>query len=292
MRTTLIVLAALVAACDAGDGEAAGAEGVAGSDECLSWLDGRGTDTAARPGELRRLSASLACFDGTFASGKGEAAGTDALETWAAEASDERKLLVLRSHGGEAERALKIAERLQAGGVRVLATEVCASSCANYPYAGLPDRHVTDGTLVLFHGGFSNVGRAMVEAGLDDLYEEHGEVIGDVEADRARVLSSYDGARVRQDALLARAGVDAAIVHGVDGTDVATLPAGLCGGDAALPRDFLYFAPQQASALGVAPVSGFPLTDPEAVNAAIATRTGRTDRFVACQAPEGFSRAG
>ncbi|WP_031555672.1 hypothetical protein [Parvularcula oceani] len=287
MRTMMLAMVAFVFAACSVDGRQPGpVEAVVGEGACLTWFTERGAEAAGRPGALRRLSSDHACFDGTFASGEEGAEGTAALAAWATEVrTDDRKLLVLRSHGGDANRALAIAEALQAQDATVLASEICASSCANYLYAGLPDRHVTDGTLILFHGGFSDQTRTRVAAELDALYAQHGELFDDVEADRARVLGDYDDARTRQDALLTRAEASLAVIHGVDAMDKEALPASRCGGDSTLPRDFLYFGARQAEALGIAPLTGTPLTDPEAVNAAIAARTDMADRFVACHAP-------
>ena len=263
-----------------------GAEGreehVFSQSACFDWFEDRAPAEAAEPGKFFSPDRLLGCFNGTIESDDPAAAGTQALADWAGTASGGGKVLVIRSHGGDAEVAIAIAENLQAQVVTVIAHELCASSCANYIFAGVEDRRVTSNTLVLFHGGFSDQSRSRIEESLERLYAQAGDLIENVEVDRQRVLASFDTNRARQDALLRRAGVDTAIIHSVDANDASTLPAELCGGVSNLPRNFVYFSEDDAAKLGLHLSGGSILTDPSAVNRRIAD-LGRA--FVACRLP-------
>lgn len=258
------------------------------TDACLEWFAGNGMAAAGRPGVFALASNRTACFDGTIEKNAADGApGTDALIGWATSARRiEGDLLVMRSHGGDAARSIEITEALQANGVQVVVSEVCASACANYFYAAVPDRHVIDGTIILFHGGPSAVTRAELSALLDEAIEQRStmsEALGKV---RTATLRSFDDLIARSDALLERAGASTAIVHNVDALDLDALPARACGGDHGLPREFTYFGPEHAIVLGIAPVSGRPLTDPSLVNAEMVRRKKEGKRVAACLAPE------
>lgn len=251
--------------------------------QCAPWFAEHGARGGAGPGRLLVFSPALACFDGTIER-DGANEGTEALAAWAAiPATGEEKLLVIRSHGGDAAVAITIAEELQSHNARVFVSELCASSCANYFYAGLPQRYVGDGALVLFHGGLSDGSRERISRGLDELYAEAGDRIDDPKADRARLLAAFDSTRERQDRLLRRAGADPALIHGVDAANAADLPAESCGGDTDLPRNFVYFDFAEQKRLGIAPLGGTIETRTVEVNERIAELTDAGRSFVACR---------
>lgn len=253
------------------------------AERCASWFAEHGERGGAQPGRILILSPALACFDGTIE--RDEASDdTIALADWAGiPAGSARKILVIRSHGGDAAIAIGIAEELQAQNAQMFVMDVCASSCANYLYAGIAERYVGDGALVLFHGGFSDASRERISRQLDEMYSNVGDRIADPEQDRARVLAELDSARERQDRLLRRAGADPAVIHRVDTADTADLPPDDCGGDTELPRNFVYFAIEEQKRLGIAPEGGTIETRGAKVNARIAELTDGDRSFVACR---------
>jgi hypothetical protein len=253
---------------------------------CLDWLTDRGAGSGGEAGAFLRLSGSLGCFDGKIPPGQ-EAGGTQELAAWAREPAlpGEGKLLAIRSRGGEAGWALGIAEDLQEQGAALLAVDVCASSCANYFYAGLADRHVTDGMLLIFHGGFSEESKAMMEAELDAFGAENPQIAKFIQKDKASILADMDQKKQRQDALLRRADADPAVIHGVDALDLTTIQPEDCGGDASVERAFVFFGDADMRALGTAPRSGRPAADAFRINEKVARLTKEDDHFVVCRAP-------
>lgn len=249
---------------------------------CRAWIDQRSWRAHEEAPETRVLSDRTACYDGMI-----ERGSLDALHEWIGRterADGESPTLVIRSGGGDAEVALGLAEKLQNRNARVFISEICASSCANFLYAGIRLRHVFDGALILFHGGYSGKSRASVMKELEDfLAGPHGVLVEDHDANRNAARHAFDAAAVRQDALFRRIGVDPAIVHGVDAIDFAEIDDRRCGGTSTLPRRFVYFDMAQMERLGIAPVTGLPETRPTHVNAAIAALDAS---FVACSAPE------
>jgi hypothetical protein len=253
---------------------------------CRDWIHGRDWSQRASNPKTRVLSPQVACFDGQVLPGS-----LDALHAWIDAASPAtRPLLVIRSGGGDARLALELAEKLQARNTRVHLVDVCASSCANYFYAGVRDRQVDDGTLVLFHGGFSDSTLAKVMAQVDAfLASPAATEVPDPEATRRQVRRDQRALRDRQDALYARIGVDPRIVHGIGGVTMEMLTPALCGQAEAEP-DFLYFGAAMAARMGIAPASGRVEDVPVAVRASLDALDGK---IVACRVPEdGFPFAG
>jgi hypothetical protein len=259
------------------------------ADPCLDWLTERDAEASGQPAVFLPVSDDTGCFDGKIMPAQ-EGGGTEELEAWASvpPKGPEGKLLVIRSRGGEAGTALGIAEQLQSHDASVLAPGVCASSCANYLYAGIADRHVTGGALILFHGGFADQTRAMLVGELNSLIEENPQIAASISADRDRILRDFDEKRIRQDALLRRAGANPAIIHGIEALDLAGISSQHCGGGSSHSRDFVFFDDEQMLDLGIAPVTGRPAMDSATVNATIANLTTEQDRFVACRAPADF----
>ena len=253
---------------------------------CRAWIHGRSWNERASNPQTRVLSSQVACFDGQSAPGS-----LDALHAWIdAAPADMQPLLVLRSGGGDAELALGLAEKLQARNARVHVVDTCASSCANYFYAGVRDRQVDDGALVLFHGGFSDSTLAEVMAQVDAfLASPAAAQVPDPEATRRQVRHDQQALRVRQDALYARIGVDPRIVHGIGGVTLEALTPALCG-QAVTGPDFLYFGAAIAARMGIAPTRGRVEDVPAAVRARLDALGGK---IVACRVPEdSFAVAG
>jgi len=251
---------------------------------CSAWIQGRPWAEHASDPRTRILSDHAACYDGMI---ERESDSIEELHGWlnGIDAQGEATAtLVVRSGGGDAHIGLDLAEELQAKNVRVYLMGICASSCANFLYAGVRDRHVLDGTLVLFHGGFSVETRTRSMASLDKLLAgPRGALIKDHDEVRRTAREAFDATMARQDALYHNIGVNPAIVHAVDAMDFTGIIDRNCGGASDLPRDFVYFNLAQMERLGVAPVSGQPETNPKRVNERIAT-LGRS--FVACVVPE------
>jgi len=247
---------------------------------CRAWIEERAWSDQEDDPQSLVLSPQAACFDGAIASG---ALGT--LHAWIdAVPEATRPVLVVRSRGGDSETALGLAEKLQARDASVHVVEACASACANYFYAGVRDRHVQDGSLLLFHGGFSGHRRAQALAALEAFLDgPQGAKVAHPETSRQAIRQTLDALQVRQDALYHRIGVEPRIVHGFDGLDVDALDDAHCGGSSPAPRHFLYFDDAQMARLGIAPLSGRTEQDPQRVNAAIAARGAE---FIACLAPE------
>ncbi len=248
---------------------------------CRSWIDSRSWADHETGPKTRILSEVAACFDGTIEEG-----ALDRLHAWidAVPAHGPPPVLVVRSRGGDARLALELAEKLQAKHTEVHATQVCASSCANYFYAGVARRHFAGPTLLLFHGGFSADSRARSLAMFDQLLAgPQGAMIRDPEANRRAIAQSIDSAMERQDNLYRRIGVDRHVVHGVDAVEAERLDAWRCGGGGQRPRNFLFFSAEQMERLGIAPASGAAIDTPETVNAAVARLEAD---FVACLAPD------
>lgn len=246
---------------------------------CREFLDARAFSTEPR---FVAVSKSLGCQDGTI-----EVEDGKALLDWAQQPAEigQQKRLWVRSTGGDAAVALEIAEQLQEKEASVHVVDICASSCANYLYAGLPNRSLADGALVLFHGGFSDQTRARAVTSLDRLLREVGDIIPDHEAERNRVLGQFDRNRRDQDILLNKAGASLAVIYGVEALDKESLSDDLCGG-ASGPRDFIFFDQKQAEELGIAPSLGQMVSDPSRVNAKI--KSLKDSAFVACHAPDSF----
>lgn len=244
---------------------------------CGPWIESRAWSAHAANPKAHLISDGLACYDGTI-----EPDSFDELNNWIDKAKT-HSALVIRSGGGDANVALNLAEKLQAKNARVYVLDICASSCANFIYAGVRERHVQDGALILFHGGFSRETRARAMASLNALLAgPQGTLIKDHESSRRSARQSYDSAWARQDALYRRIGVNPLIVHGVDAIDFRDIDDFNCGGASQLPRNFVYFDRVQMKQLGIAPSTGFPQITPTHVNEAI---EALERQFVACLAP-------
>lgn len=249
---------------------------------CNDWIESRSWESHSTP-ETRILSDRVACYDGTIESGS-----LDELHRWIdlPGVSGRRRVLVVRSRGGDADVALDLAEKLQAADAEVFVVDVCASSCANYFYAGVRRRHAVGSPLILYHGGFSEPSRQRVAEALDKfLSGPDAASVPNHDAVRRGTLLKFDSSMARQDALYSRIGVSADVVHGVDVLDVPSIENERCGGASDLPRNFIYFDRAQMERLNILPISGDPEVVPMMVNDANASVDGT---FIACLAPTNF----
>lgn len=236
-------------------------------DACEVWLTMRGWPPPDDAPVFHTLNDGAGCLDGHLIR-----ANAGELLDWSMRppAEGEVKTLVVRSRGGEADLGIELAGNLQAYDARVWVVHVCASSCANYLYAGLADRRVADRALVIFHGGYSDTVRTGIEDSLDAALDGHDGALSDRDAAIGRAMADFDRNRAEQDALLDGAGVDAAVIHGLDGLDFTTLAAETCAGPQDAPRRFVFFDADQAEAMGLSPRAGRVLDTPDEIAAAIA----------------------
>lgn len=180
---------------------------------------------------------------------------------------------------------LAVAEALQEAKVHVIATQMCASSCANYLFAGVRNRHALGQPAILFHGGYSSQSKALAMANVDALLKGAARnLIANPEQEKAKISLQFDELRRRQAALYARVGVSESVVTGVDSLDLGKLPADVCG-RAGLPRNFVYFGDDQLKSLGLVLRSGKTASSAEMVDRRLReVRAG----FTACRAPAGY----
>ncbi len=62
------------------------------------------------------------------------------------------KVIVANTLGGDAETAIDIADLMLDRNISLIVDGVCGSSCANYLFFAASEKHVTKGSLVLWHG--------------------------------------------------------------------------------------------------------------------------------------------
>jgi len=249
---------------------------------CEEWIRSRPIQPK-HPAELRIVSPTIACFEGEISK-----EAIKPLLEWLAQAAvgRGRPVLVVRSGGGVAAAGIDAMESLQNSDAQVRVVDLCASSCANYFFAGAKRRSVTDGALILFHGGYSQVLRAILIEELEKAEKSdasHAKV--DWSASRASMLEDFDHNQARQDRLYAQIGVNDAIVHKVDRIDGDALPDEDCDLSRTAPRNFLFFTVDQLSSLGIRIARGRPAADPREVNHKL-TLMGA--KFEACVAPRSF----
>ena len=231
------------------------------------------------PSRTQVISAQAACMDGAITE-----ASLQPLQAWIdAVPAQLQPLLVVRSGGGDAKHAIMLAEKLQARKARVHVLDVCASSCANYFFPGVSDRHADDGTLMLFHGGYNQSGLEEVREHFDAfLATPEGGVVTDPTAAWRGLEEDFRQMWARQDALYQRVGVNALIVHGLDAME-AGLDAQACGGRDPDDVEYFYFGAALAQRLGMAPVSGQLADVPAHVQARVQA-LGRAT--VVCKVPD------
>lgn len=251
--------------------------------QCKTWIAGRAWSSQRSSPELKLISPWVACYDGTL-----EAGLQEGLVAWAASEppGSRSKALVIRSRGGDAAVGLAVAEALHKTRTHVYVTQICASSCANYIFAGVADRHVIDKAAILFHGGYSPKTRAhVIEQFETFIRSPGGQAIEDPAENRLQVLRDFDAKWERQRRLYHHAGVKNAVVERVDAIDFRKIEAENCGGDIVTSRNFVFFGSRQLSQLGISIKSGWPATTSADVNG---TLKGLGADFVACMAPTWF----
>ncbi|TRO94293.1 hypothetical protein FKB34_11240 [Glycocaulis profundi] len=245
---------------------------------CLDWIAQREL-RAEHEESFHEVSDSLACYDGTIESDRSEP-----LIVWAERPAldGERKHFVVRSSGGDVATALNVVERLQAHQAVSTIVDFCGSSCANYYYAAIADRRIEDEAVVGFHGGLSDAQMQRARDRFDADMEPYRDQFDDLEGMRRGMEAQLGEDMARQDALLAAAGADGAIIHQLE----AFIPpedGPHCHGPEGAPLDFQHFDPGQAEALGIAPAEGVMLSEGPALKAAL-ERLGLTFRI--CRAPD------
>lgn len=250
---------------------------------CKTWIAGRAWSSQRSSPELKLISPWVACYDGTLETGLEEA-----LVAWAASEppGSRSKALVIRSRGGDAAVGLAVAEALHKTRSHVYVTQICASSCANYIFAGVADRHVIDKAAILFHGGYSPKTRAhVIEQFETFIRSPAGKAIKDPVANRLQVLRDFDAKWERQRKLYLNAGVNDAVVERVDAIDFRRIDAENCNGDTLSSRNFVFFGTNQMRQLGLGLNSGLPAINPADVNRIIRLLGAN---YVACLAPTWF----
>lgn len=226
------------------------------------------------------ISTEAACFDGEISN-----KSVESILKWLSRdrSSHSRPLLAIRSGGGDAAAGIDVVDKLQASDATVHVIDLCASSCANYFFAGVKYRSVSNGALLLFHGGYSAASREAAIAELDKLHQSNRGAALDWDKARSFLIADMDNNMARQDALYAKIGVDSAIVHGFDRIDADALSEANCDPTRAAPRDFLFLTVPQLAALGVHIEHGRPASDPEEVNRKIEHMGAK---FEACGLPQ------
>lgn len=257
--------------------------------KCEKWIRERPYHSKT-PSRMLAISANAACFDGQISR-----ESVKPILMWLSwhRSPKSRPLLAVRSGGGEADAGIDVMDKLQSTNVAVHVVDLCASSCANYFFAGAKLRSVSYGALLLFHGGYSRASRESIIAQMEK-YRKSGTAPSAVNWDETRrtMLADFDRNMARQDALYARIGVNDAIVHGIDGVDLDALDDADCDPGRAVPREGLFFTVSQLAALGIRIDHGRPATEPREVNHVI-VQMGKEIEFCGVPDPifERFRRA-
>jgi hypothetical protein len=180
-------------------------------------------------------------------------------------------------------------DKLQSANAHVYVVDLCASSCANYFFVGVKERTVTDGALLLFHGGYSETTGKRMLAEVEKLRKSGtAPAAVDWEQTRRSVIADVDSTIARQDALYARIGVDRAIVRGFDRFDTGRISEINCDPARNGPREYVFFTVPQLAEMGVRIQMGRPASDPKEVNRKI-TQMGAS--FEACGIPDAMFNA-
>jgi len=247
--------------------------------QCQDWIRAR-LYHSREPARMIIMSPDVACFDGEI-----EKDTVKPLLEWLSEfiSHKMRPVLVVRSGGGDAAAGIDAMDELQSTDAAVHVVDLCASSCADYFFAGAKHRSVADGALLLFHGGYSKTMRQTAIAELEKLRKSEAQSPKfDWDNARRSLLADFDRKMARQDALYQNIGVSRAIVHGIDRIDADRLGDAYCDATRSVARAFLFFTVPQLAALGVQIQRGRPASDPREVNDKI-RRMGAA--FEACALP-------
>lgn len=115
-------------------------------------------------------------------------------------------IVVEGSNGGDLASGLDIAEMLSTRDSTVIAHGICASSCANYLWLMANHRIIAKGGLLIFHGGASLALLPGIDEQIKAFAKKHPGI--SVKKVERKQRATMGGWVKRQDALLARAGVD------------------------------------------------------------------------------------
>lgn len=226
----------------------------------------------------------MACFDGEISK-----ESVTPIDAWLSRVSPgTHPLLLVRSRGGDAEAGIGIMEDLQAADAEVRVVDFCASSCADYFFAGAKHRSVTDGAVILFHGGYSPEARGHLLETLEK-FKESGKAPGtDWAKARTSALADFDRVMALQDELYARVGVSNEIVRGMDKLDIDSLRESDCDSTRSAERKAVFFTPAQLQRMGIRIEQGKEVAEPGEVNRKLREMGSSSE---ACLAPASYFRS-
>lgn len=253
--------------------------------ECKEWMDRQSAMEAAESRDNFTAKGSGACINGEIDDDLHEK-----FFAWLGQLPSETKpVVVIRSGGGEAFAAIDIAEALQQREAAVYVYDVCASSCANYIYSGVRNRHSIGTTILLFHGGLAKDTAQEMAAVFDDLLRSpDGKHIENPVSERRELMERAETYLKKQDKLLIAAGIDPVIIHGFSDMEMTDLASADC--DPAREPELEYavfFSEDLVRALGISPVTGRLEYRANVIN----ERLNRDIQGAkACVAPEKFFR--
>lgn len=243
---------------------------IAEVDQCIAWLHARPARAPINTAATKVISPRTVCFDGEIFPWT-----VKDLEAWLdvpAKRNGATPRLVVRSTGGDAGTGVRLAGKLQTIGAETTIVDYCMSSCSNYFFAAVSRRRLANDAVILFHGTFTQVGRASFEALLDRTVQkpQMAKHIADPATWRAKQLKYYDDGLAGQDAAFRRVGTDPAIGDLIDRVDATAFPAAACGLRPSSERAQLIFDVDQLARLGIRIEWGRPLTDPREVDERLA----------------------
>jgi hypothetical protein len=249
--------------------------------QCKSWIRSRPLYPKEQPGELKVVSPDTACFEGEIWEDN-----VDPLLTWLKRLPrGANPLLIARSRGGEATAGIEVMDELQATNAEVHVVDLCGSSCADYFFAGAKKRSVDDGSIILFHGGYSPAGRKRIASSMADDRKPVDKSVAEWAKIRDDSLAQFDRDFALQTKLYAAIGVNDAITRNFDMLDASKLPESDCDPTRKVDRNAVFFTVAQLRAMGVRIEEGTPETDPGKVNAKL-RQMGAP--FEVCLAPTSF----
>lgn len=201
--------------------------------------------------------------------------------------SQTKPVVVIRSGGGDAFAAIDIAEELQKRDAEVYIYDVCASSCANYIYSAVRQRHSIGATIILFHGGLTkDTPQEMGEVFDDLLNGPQGKHIENPVLERKEWVERAELYIQKQDKLLVAAGVDPVMIHGFSDMEMSDLASADCDPEREPDLEYIvFFSEDVARALGILPVTGQLEYRASVINKRL---NRRMQGNKACPAPEKF----
>lgn len=253
--------------------------------ECKEWMERQSAMEATESRDDFTAKGSGACINGEIDDDLHEK-----VFAWLGQLPSETKpVVVIRSGGGDAFPAIDIAEALQQREAAVYIYDVCASSCANYIYSGVRNRHSIGATILLFHGGLTKDTVQETAAVFDDLLRSpEGKHIENPVSERKEWVERAESYLKKQDKLLITAGVDPVMIHGFSDLEITDLASEDC--DPAREPELEYavfFSEDVVSALGISPVTGRLEYRANVINDRLNRDTQGTK---ACVVPEKFFR--